>query len=68
MKKNELEITIKGLPRSGKTTMASVVAEALRAYGLSVTVRDDDIHDLTFKRGAILKGKKVTIRSQTARV
>lgn len=68
MKRNELEVTVRGLTKSGKTSLVSVIAEALNAYGISVTVRDDDPRSIQeLQRGAILKGKKVTIRVQTAR-
>ena len=68
MKDNELIITIKGRPKSGKTTVMAFLAEAISRMGVTVIVTDDATKDETYKkRLSNLKSlKRVCIKTTLA--
>lgn len=56
--KGELTLVIAGPPESGRTTVASIVAAALREAGAEVTVNDDEI----VERFGPLTGRRIRIQ------
>lgn len=57
-----LEITITGLPKSGKTAAAQRVRKALEQAGMSVTIEDVDGDFHYYRPNSVLAGKDVSIK------
>ena len=55
---DELTLVIAGSPGSGRTTVASIIAAALREAGAEVTVSDDEV----VERFGPLTGKRVRVQ------
>ena len=66
-KKATLEVTIKGGPKTGKSTVAQIAATALQSYGLDVEVTDDSPFSAFVAKKAEALSEKIKIEIATER-